>query len=195
MRLLLATVLLFAIGSMGRAQRPPAAEWHGLVRGNEQFGRRLLHEVHSAAPGRNTVIAPLSLSLTMAAIYSSADSSEIINEIGSTFGWGTARLNVPARMLLAGFVRAKRLPNVQPVFPPEEVWITNRILYRNQALGPRPVGPPAGRSRHCRPRSSRMARSISGCTSKRQAACDRQRARCDARGRARSRGWPEGTTC
>jgi serine protease inhibitor len=137
MRVVGGAILLATVGLLGTdalADRLPGAEWKAFIGGNEQFGRRLLHEVHSGVPEHNAVVSPLSISIVMAAVQTSAD-FEISKEIGTAFGWGTAgHLTVPARMLLAAFERADRIPNVKYLYPPEEAWVTNHVWYRNEPI-------------------------------------------------------------
>ena len=116
-----------------------------LLRGNEQFGRKLLLFVDSSASDRNVVISPLSLTIILAALQTHSDRGRASGrkEIGDAFGWGEyPNLNVPARMLLAAFekpeephqskrkLNANTFPNLNR--PPERAWITNNLLYRGK---------------------------------------------------------------
>jgi serine protease inhibitor len=106
-----------------------------MVQGNERFGRKLLQQVHLASPTSNVVVAPLSLSIMLAALQSNSQ-WEVSKEIAGPFGWQPYSLSIPARMLTARFEKPVTEP-CPPAFAakkqcpkPEGVWITNTFLYR-----------------------------------------------------------------
>lgn len=112
-----------------------------LIRGNEQFGRKLLLFVDSSKSERNIVISPLSLTIVFAALqaHSERGPGSMRKEMDDVFGWGdNPNLSVPARMLLAAFEKPKQEPSQtkQTVrfahYPPEGAWITNDVLYRGK---------------------------------------------------------------
>jgi len=113
-----------------------------LIRGNEQFGRKLLLQVHSIAADRNVVVSPISLTLIFAAFREhSWNDDPLGTEIDRTFGWKRSlRLNIPARQLLAAFEEPAKPKPCPPhsrthipcfVYVPEGAWITNTFLYRS----------------------------------------------------------------
>lgn len=132
--LLLASLPSFAQEGFGR-------DLPDLIRGNEQFGRKLLALVDSGASNRNIVISPLSLTIVFAAVQTHAEGgrASVRKEMGDAFGWGEyPNLSVPARMLLAAFEKPKKEPSQTrqgsqtlrfPRYPPEGAWITNDVLY------------------------------------------------------------------
>lgn len=115
-----------------------------LIRGNEQFGRKLLLLVDSSTSDRNIVISPLSLTIVFAALqtHSEGGPGSVRKEMADVFGWGEyPSLKVPARMLLAAFEKPKQEPSEirqgsQTVrfahYPPEGAWIKNDVLYRGK---------------------------------------------------------------
>jgi serpin B len=115
-----------------------------LIRGNEQFGRKLLLLVDSTTADRNIVLSPLSLTIVFAALqtHSEGGPGSVRKEMSDVFGWGEyPNLGVPARMLLAAFEKPKQEPSQakqgsQTVrfahYPPEGAWITNDLLYRGK---------------------------------------------------------------
>jgi len=111
-----------------------------LLRGNEQFGRKLLLLATGTPPERNVVISPLSLTLIFAALQTNSADGPMRTEIGNALGWGEyPDLSVPARMLLVALEKPKRVPppsksktltGLLSRRPLEGAWITNTVLYR-----------------------------------------------------------------
>lgn len=107
-----------------------------LIRSNESFGRKLLHQVHSIRPDGNVVVSPISFSLAFAAIQSGLGYGDPAKEIGNTFGWGDYAPTIAARMLLVRFEKPQLTPCRQNVSllrecrKPEGLWVTNTFLYR-----------------------------------------------------------------
>ncbi|HEX7728232.1 MAG TPA: serpin family protein [Terracidiphilus sp.] len=109
------------------------------------FGARLLAQVHSEAPDKNVVIAPLSLTVLLGAIQSSSSRDEAREEFGRAFGWGAyPDLRFPARMVLAVMekpkqpIPAKARPGLMwdgQTYEPESLWMENRLLYRSPKAG------------------------------------------------------------
>src|SRR5436309_3567558 len=93
-------VTLLSVGTF--AQEDAGQALPRMVRGNERFGRALLQEEHAAHPTNNIAVAPLPLSVAMAALQSSSN-WEVSKEIAKPFGWSSYSLAVPTRMLMARF--------------------------------------------------------------------------------------------
>lgn len=137
-------LLLFLASLSSFAQEEFGRDLPDLIRGNEQFGRKLLLLVDSGTPNRNIVISPLSLTVVFAALQTHAEGgpASVRKEMGDAFGWGEyPNLNLPARMLLAAFEKPKQEPSQTrqgsqtfrfPHYPPEGAWITNDVLYRGK---------------------------------------------------------------
>jgi hypothetical protein len=112
-----------------------------IIRGNEQFGRKLLLLVDATTTDENVVIAPLSLTIVFASLQTNSETvpASIRKEMANAFGWGEyPNLSIPARMLLAAFEKPQReLPQIKPrpktirfhQYPPEGAWITNNVFY------------------------------------------------------------------
>jgi serine protease inhibitor len=153
MGLLVRTLFLIVMTSLSSAAQEEFGQaLPNLLRGNEQFGRKLLLLVDSSASDRNVVISPLSLTIIFAALQSDSEGGRgsTRTEIGDAFGWGDwPTLNIPARMLLVAFeapekvpLQSKRKSRADPFpglqRPPEGSWVTNDLLYRgNDTLSAR----------------------------------------------------------
>lgn len=145
MRRVWAIIFVLAAISQAPGQRTaPGEALPNLIRGNERFGTKLLERVHSAQPGKNVVVSPLSLTVVFSAIQNSLDDRDGREEFGRVFGWGAyPRLAVPTKMLLAAFEKPDLRPHPPhrariagqlftfPVPPVEGAWITNAVLYRS----------------------------------------------------------------
>jgi serine protease inhibitor len=134
MRRVVAAVLIAVAGFLAKPlAQEPREDWQALLRGNEQFGRKLLKQVHAGVPHRNAVVTPLPLSMLMAAIQTSSVDQAMGEEIRAAFGWGFRQLKVPSRMLLAAFEN----PNDRQGLPQrynDEAWITSRLMYRSEGF-------------------------------------------------------------
>jgi hypothetical protein len=132
------SALLLMATLLSAAREEPGQALPNFLKGNEQFGRKLLLQVYAKTPDRNIVIAPISLTFVFAALQTGLQYRPPGDEIGEAFGWGRyARLHVPARMLLAAFEKP------EPVTPPKKqtvksyakrhagAWIKNMIVYRD----------------------------------------------------------------
>jgi serine protease inhibitor len=112
-----------------------------LLKGNQQFGARLLREIHSTQPEKNVVVSPISLTVVFGALQNDLYTEQTRKQIGDAFGWGTyPHHTVAARMLLAAFEKPEP-PRPLPRNAvsagggggggPEAVWITNTLLYHS----------------------------------------------------------------
>jgi serine protease inhibitor len=123
-----------------------------LMQGNEQFGLKLLAEMHRAQPEKNVVVAPLPLTLMLAAVQTEARLQETHKELDSVFGWGAYPQHLPiaSRMLLGAFqrptekqlaLRAQRWHG--DMNPPgmESAWIASSISYKPDKNGRSPFSP------------------------------------------------------
>lgn len=137
-------LLLFLTSLPSFAQEEFGRDLPDLIRGNEQFGRKLLLLVDSTTSDRNIVISPVSLTIVFAALqtHSEGGPASIRKEMADAFGWGEyPNLSVPTRMLLAAFEKPRRdLSQIRQgsqtvrfhQYPPEGAWITNDVLYRGK---------------------------------------------------------------
>jgi serpin B len=146
---LLAAVLSPALLSAQLQDPPPGSALSALVQGNERLGRKLLAEAHRAHPEKNIVLAPLPVTVMLAAIQNSSDLENTQEEIGGLFGWGAypTSTGTASRMLLAAFQKPteKELAVQRKLFngvndPPgtSSPWITNSILYKPDKNGRSP---------------------------------------------------------
>jgi hypothetical protein len=143
-RALFVSVLIFAVVAAVHGQRTTGPVLPILIRGNEQFGRRLLAHLHSGAPDRNAVVSPVSISLLLSAVDSESVSYATHGEVSKALGWGQVSsqdLMVASRMLLVAFekptppTRGERVNGGPPLVPDggaEAAWIENAFLYRGQ---------------------------------------------------------------
>ena len=108
----------------------------------------LVRIIHEEAPDRNVVVAPLSVSLTFAALLDSSPDTKTNHEITSAFHWNeTSNLNDASRMLLARFEKPKPPPpqssssskkqsaeDLQYLRSgkPAESWISGAFLFRGE---------------------------------------------------------------
>lgn len=139
-------LLCFCCSNEISAQQEPGNGLGVLLRGNEVFGARLLEEVHSEAPSKNVVIAPLPLTILLSAIQTNSDRDEARKEFNHVFGWGTyPDVRIPARMILAAMEKpakptpAKADPKIMwdgLMYQPESLWMENRLIYRSSKTGP-----------------------------------------------------------
>lgn len=140
----LAAALLLASGMSARGQEP--AEPCAFLSANESFGINLLTEVHAQNPDKNTVVAPLPVSLAFAALEDNISDGRAREEILKTFYWEkTSYLGGSGKMLLARFAKPKPrpIPAKQPTDigsrlmalmahgDPQELWLTATFLYRD----------------------------------------------------------------
>ena len=121
-----------------------------LVKGNEQFGRRLLEKRHAAVPDRNVVISPIGLTLIFAALRAHTYTGGLVEQVDNVFGWERhLGLSLPARQLLAVFEEPEK-PKPCPKETPENpapcrervqdgAWISNTFLYRTPPGVPSPI--------------------------------------------------------
>ena len=94
------TLLAYMVG----AQDMPVPQLSNLIRANESFGRRLLAELHAAAPAENVVVSPVGVSISFAPIRYASFDSETPKEIDKVFGWDRiAYIDLSSKMLLARF--------------------------------------------------------------------------------------------
>jgi serpin B len=114
-----------------------------LIRGNERFGRKLLQQVHSTAPERNVVVAPLPLSILFGAIQAGVGYGKNTDEIENTFGWRGQYISLSARMILAAFSKPEQSckPDGVLCLTPEGAWIDTTFLYHSTKQFPDPISP------------------------------------------------------
>ena len=147
MRLRLFTVLLLLLaGSELPAQQIPRSSFTDFVKANEKFGRKLLAELHAAAPERNIVVSPLPVSLSFAPLEEQAVNVRASEEIRAAFGWQQASgKSIPSRMLMARLRKPRSTAKVpesslSPALrilaqqTPEELWASSVFLYRDQGV-------------------------------------------------------------
>lgn len=142
--------LLFAASLLANlpAQLPaqPASTLETLVRGNEQFGRKLLLETQQENPNRNVVVAPLPLTLTMAALTtdSHVDNLQMQSEIEDLFGWERyPDISAASGMLREVFspphvANPKTGEHPTPAPYASYAWIQNTLLYQPDSSGKNP---------------------------------------------------------
>ena len=59
MRRVFGAVLIAVAGFLAKPlAQEPREDWQALLRGNDQFGRKLLQQVHAGVPHRNAVVTP-----------------------------------------------------------------------------------------------------------------------------------------
>src|ERR1051326_3780217 len=95
---LVSLALALAVASVA-AQSPTGVALSQFLRGNERFGMSMLLQRHTESPARNVVVAPMSLTLLLAAMQESSYDMPMNEEMSRVFqwgGWGTA-FNVSAR--------------------------------------------------------------------------------------------------
>jgi serine protease inhibitor len=130
-----------------------------LLQGNDSFGIRLLQQAHSESPGKNIVVAPLSLTMLLGAIQTNLARQDSRKEFDKVFGWGEyPDLRAPARMMLAAMAEPRMEPESfesmrlrwrmthkslddMPLDKPrmvesESLWMSNCLLYRSLKIGP-----------------------------------------------------------
>lgn len=110
------------------------------LRGDDQFGAKLLLLAQSEAPKRNVIVSPLSLTVLFAALQDNLEDRSARSEIGNAFGWGEyPQLRIPSRMLLAAFeprpqtsALKTRRRGVLSAPSPGGAWISNLLQYRGK---------------------------------------------------------------
>jgi serine protease inhibitor len=147
-----AIALLFAINAASLLpQTIPGHEFSEIIASNELFGRKLLSELHAAAPDKNVVISPLPVSFAFAPLTEAIVDSETLGQINSAFEWRDIAMNRgAARLLSAAFkqpppARPRPHPQVSKLTwqlmnqeSPEKLWISTLFTYRGRdALSPR----------------------------------------------------------
>jgi hypothetical protein len=119
-----------------------------LIHGNERLGRNLLLHEHAGSPERNVVLAPLPITMSLAAMQTFGWSEDLGKQLNSELDWQRGlRLNLPMRQLLALFEVPKPVPcnpkaqalakkkfGIKMACPkgiPDGAWVTNTLLYRS----------------------------------------------------------------
>jgi hypothetical protein len=133
-------LLLGAVGASVLAQSGPGQGFSNFIDANEKFGRKLLRQTHSSAPGQNVAVSPLPVSFAFALLKSASYDEVTLDEIQRIFGWTHLQnLAYPSRMLLAIFQRP--LPRLAPAHPqdrflnlesPESLWMSSTFTYRGK---------------------------------------------------------------
>jgi hypothetical protein len=153
---LVASITVVLISSLLIAQENAGKGLPSLIQGNERFGRNLLLQEHGVSPKQNIVLAPLPLSVSLAAVGTYASSDRLSEEFHHVFGWARVGLQLPMRQLLAVLEPPKPIPcrhspearaaakrtGVKlhcPTGIPDSAWITNTLLYRSMPKAEDPI--------------------------------------------------------
>lgn len=119
-----------------------------LVQGDERLGRSLLLHEHAGSPEKNIVLAPLPITVSLAALDSFAWSEDLGKQLDSALGWHRGLgLSSAMPQLMVLFEKPKPIPcspktkalaNKQfgldilcPKGTPDGAWINNTFLYRS----------------------------------------------------------------
>lgn len=135
--------LLLFVQQLYSQRSAPGKAFSDYIDSNEQFGTKYLLQVPQFAPDRNLAVAPISISMSFAALRDSIFINRSLEELQEVFCWkGQQDLAWPNQMLMAHFhgrpekrapatLKGKaKWPTMVLNYSPDEMWVTNEFLHR-----------------------------------------------------------------